>query len=92
MSDNTVNGTSSVVRMRILLNCHLPLLPLVHDRLKLTMIPLSDDYDLERASGNSLQERSYLFNSFEALLSDEGEEGNHTKIPMPRPILNEEEL
>lgn len=65
MSDNTINivrdskrKTSSALRICTSLDSHLP--DLNHDRLEPEVIPLSNDSDLERVFGNSLEE-GYFF-------------------------------
>lgn len=88
MNDDTINleskyeiNISSITGMWVSLDSHLP--PLSHDRMGQKVISLSDDYDSERVSRNSLDEIASSFDSFEALLSDDGEGGDHIDVAMP---------
>lgn len=49
--------TSSTVIMGVSLNSYIPLMD--HDRMDPKVIPLSHDFDSERASGNSLEEGAF---------------------------------
>lgn len=56
------------------------------------IIPLSGDSDLEKVSGNSLEEEISSSGSLDAPLSNVGERMNHTKVPIPPPILTGEKI
>lgn len=87
MSDNIINlasnfegEISSAPKMKTSLDSHLP--PLDHGRLEPEAIPLFDDSNSSRVSGDSLEEGSSSPDSLEAFLSDIDKEVNHAEVPV----------
>lgn len=97
MSDNVVNLTSNsksdtslVSRMRISHDSYLPLLD--HNYLESGVILLSDNFKSEWVSRDSLEERTSSFNSLDVVLPNVNKEVNISEVPIPPPILIEEEI
>lgn len=95
MSDNTINlvseserNNSSAMGMGTSLDSHLP--PLSHDHMGQEVISLFDNSNSKRAYGNTFVYGVSSFDSFEALLSDDGERECPIEVPIPSPILTEE--
>lgn len=65
---------------------------LTHDYTSHKVVSLTDDYDPERISRNSLDERASSLDYFEALFLDEDGEDDHTKVPMPPPVLTDAKI
>lgn len=60
--------------------------------LDLKVISLNDNFDSERVSRNSLDERAFTFEPFEALLSDENGEEDCIKVHMPLSVCTNFEI
>lgn len=71
---------------------HFHFLPPSCNHLDPEIISLSDDFDLERMSGNFLEEGTSSSGSLENLLSNVGREVTHAKVPLPPRVLSGEEI
>lgn len=57
--------------------------PISHDRVGHKVVSLTSDFDSERVSGNSLDEKASSLDSFAALLSDDDAEEGHDVVLIP---------
>lgn len=79
-----------LLKMGILPDSHIP--PTDHDHLKLKVISLSDDSDLERVYGISLEEGTSSSISLDSILSNVGGEVNINEVCILHSILIEEKI
>lgn len=79
-----------IVLMGVSSNSHLP--SPTYEHIGQKVIPLSDDFDSKMAFRNTFDEGASSLDSFEALLLDDCKRDVPIEVPMPPPILIQEDI